>query len=260
ALYWAQAVLVPVCLAILLTFVLTPPVKWLQRRVGRLPAILTVFILVFSFLGLAGYGVYRQMSSMSDALPTYRSNIRAKMRDVRGARTGEPVKKFEQTLQQLQGDLGAGQQRTGTVTQPVVVSSADVAGFSAIGWLGPFIEPLGTAGFVATLVLFMLLEREALRDRLIGLFGHGQLAVTTKAIDEAAARVSKQLLLQTVVNLIYGALVIGGLYAFGVPYPLFWGAAGAALRFIPYVGPVAAAAGPILMALAALPGWKGPIE
>jgi predicted PurR-regulated permease PerM len=260
ALYWAQAVLVPVCLAILLTFILTPPVTWLQRRVGRLPAILTVVILVFSFLGLAGYGVYRQMASMSDALPTYRSNIRAKIRDIRGVRSGEPVKKFEQTLQQLQGDLGAGQQRPGTVTQPVIVSNADVAGFSSIAWLGPFIEPLSTAGFVATLVLFMLLEREDLRDRLIGLFGHGQLAVTTKAIEEAATRVSQQLLLQTVVNLIYGALMIGGLYAFGVPYTLFWGAVGAALRFIPYVGPVGAAAGPILMALAALPGWKGPIE
>jgi len=259
-LYWGQAVLVPVCLAILLTFVITPPVKWLQRRVGRLPAILTIFILVFSFLGLAGYGVYRQMSSMSDALPTYRANIRAKMRDVRGVRSGEPVKKFEETLQQLQGDLGAGQPRPGTVTQPVVVSTSDVAGFSSIAWLGPFIEPLSTAGFVATLVLFMLLEREDLRDRLIGLFGHGQLAVTTKAIDEAATRVSQQLLLQTVVNLIYGSLMIGGLYAFGVPYALFWGAAGAALRFIPYVGPVGAAAGPILMALAALPGGKGPIE
>jgi predicted PurR-regulated permease PerM len=258
ALYWAQAVLVPICLAILLTFVLTPPVKWLQRRVGRLPAILTVFILVFSFLGLAGYGVYRQMSSMSDALPTYRSNIRAKIRDIRGVRTGEPVKKFEQTLQQLQGDLGAAPQRTGTVTQPIIVTSA--TGFSSIAWLGPFIGPLSTAGFVATLVLFMLLEREDLRDRLIGLFGHGQLAVTTKAIDEAAARVSHQLLLQTVVNLIYGALMIGGLYVFGVPYALFWGAAGAALRFIPYVGPVGAAAGPILIALAALPGWRGPIE
>ena len=106
----------------------------------------------------------------------------------------------------------------------------------------------------------MLLEREDLRDRLIGLFGHGQLAVTTKAIEEAATRVSRQLLLQTVVNLIYGVLMIGGLYLFGVPYALFLGATGAALRFIPYLGPVGAAAGPILLALAALPGWTRPLE
>ncbi len=259
-LYWAQAVLVPVCLAVLLTFVLTPPVKSLQRRIGRVPAILTVVILVFSSLGLAGYGVYRQMSSMSDELPTYRANIRAKIHDIRGVRSGGSVQKIEQTLQQIQGDLGAMRGPAGTVTQPLVVTNADTAGVSAIAWLGPLVEPLSTAGFVVTLVLFMLLEREELRDRLIGLFGHGQLAVTTKAIDEAATRVARQLLLQTVVNTIYGALMVGGLYLFGVPYALFWGATGAAIRFIPYLGPTVAAAGPILLALAALPGWKGPIE
>ncbi len=193
-LYWAQAVLVPVCLAVLLTFVLTPPVTWLQRRIGRLPAILTTVILVFTFLGLAGYGVYRQMSSMSDALPTYRANIRAKIHDIRGVRSGGSVQKLEQTIQQIQGDLGAPPARAGTVTQPVVVSAPDVAGFSSIAWLGPFLGRLSTAGFVVTLVLFMLLEREDLRDRFIGLFGHGQLAVTTKAIEEAATRVSRQLL------------------------------------------------------------------
>jgi hypothetical protein len=113
---------------------------------------------------------------------------------------------------------------------------------------------------VVTLVLFMLLDREDLRDRLLRLFGHGQLAVTTKAIDEAGMRVSRQLLLQTIVNVIYGALALGGLYLLGVPYPLFWGAVGAALRFIPYLGPVAAGGGPIVLAMAALPGWTRPLE
>src|ERR1700712_5326259 len=76
-LYWAQAVLVPVCLAILITFVLAPPVGWLQKRIGRVAAVLTVVILVFTGLGLAGYGVYRQMTTLSGALPTYRANITA---------------------------------------------------------------------------------------------------------------------------------------------------------------------------------------
>ena len=262
-LYWAQAILVPVCLAILITFVLTPPVTWLQRRIGRVAGVLTVVILVFTSLGLAGYSVYRQMITMGDALPTYRSNIRAKIRDVRGVRSGGSVEKLEQTLAQIQGDLGAPKPpapAAGTMTQPVVVTTEPIAGFSAIAWLGPVVEPLSTAGFVVALVLFMLLDREDLRDRLIGLFGHGQLAVTTKAIDEAGMRVSRQLLLQTIVNLIYGALALGGLYLLGVPYPLFWGAVGAVLRFIPYLGPVAAAGGPIVLALAALPGWTRPME
>jgi hypothetical protein len=122
------------------------------------------------------------------------------------------------------------------------------------------LEPLSTAGFVITLVLFMLLEREDLRDRLLGLFGHGHLAVTTKAMTEASTRVSQQLLLQTLVNLIYAGLSVTGLHLLGVPFPLFWGAVGGALRFIPYVGPIAAAGGAILLSLAALPGWTRPFE
>ena len=258
-LYWAQAVLVPVCLAILLTFVLTPPVTWLQRRIGRVAAVLTMVIVVFTSLGLSGYGVYRQMTTMSDALPTYRANITAKIRDVRGVKSGGSVEKLETTLAQIQNDLGT-PKPTGTITRPMVVTNDQIAGFSAISWLGPILAPLSTAGFVVTLVLFMLLDREDLRDRLYGLFGHGHLAVTTKAIDEAGARVSRQLLLQTLVNLIYGALVLGGLYLIGVPYPLFWGALGASLRFVPYLGPVAAAVGPIVLAMAALPGWARPLE
>lgn len=259
-LYWAQAVIVPVCLAVLITFVLAPPVAWLQRRVGRVAAVLTVVTLVFTGLGLAGYGVYRQMSMMGDALPTYRTNIRAKMLDLRGAKSTGSVEKLTKTLEQIQGELGTPKPAPGTVTQPVVVSSEQVAGFSTIAWLGPIVEPLSTVGFVITLVLFMLLEREDLRGRLVGLFGHGHLAVTTRAIEEAGARVSHQLLLQTLVNLIYGAIACGGLLALGVPFPLFWGALGAALRFIPYLGPIAGASGPILMAMAALPGWTRPLE
>lgn len=93
-LYWAQAVLVPVCLAILLTFVLAPPVIWLQRRIGRVAAILTVVIVVFTLLGLAAYGVYRQTTSLMESLPTYTANIRRKIRDVRGIQSGGSVEKL----------------------------------------------------------------------------------------------------------------------------------------------------------------------
>jgi predicted PurR-regulated permease PerM len=258
-LYWAQALLVPFSLALLLTFVLAPPVVWLQRRIGRVPAVLTIVILVFTFLGLAGWGVVRQMSSLSADLPAYRANIRAKARDIQGARDGASLSKFEQAMTDLQRDFG-GSAPAGTKEKPLVVRSEPVTGFSAMGWLGPVLGPLGTALSVAVLVLFMLLEREDLRDRLLSLVGHGHLAVTTKALDEAGTRVSRQLLMQTVVNIIYGSIAATGLWWFGVPYPLFWGAMGAALRFIPYLGPVSGAAGPILIAFAALPGWRHPLE
>ena len=109
------------------------------------------------------------------------------------------------------------------------------------------------------MVIFMLLERRDLRDRLIGLIGHGQLATTTKAFDEAGSRVSRQLLMQSLVSLLYGIAVFVGLYFLHVPYPLVWATLGAALRFIPYVGPVLGAGAPILVSLAALEGWTGPL-
>jgi predicted PurR-regulated permease PerM len=259
-LYWAQDVLVPVFLAVLLTFVLTPPVVWLQRRIGKVPAVLLIVTLVFAFLGLAGWGVVRQMSNLSTDVHTYRANIQAKVADLRGVRNGGSVSKFERALHELQGDFAGGDAAPGSPAKPLVVTQDQGPAPAAAGWMGPLVGPAGQAVFVFTLVMFMLLEREDLRDRVLSLIGHGHLAITTKALDEAGRRVSRQLLLQTLVNLIYGAIAAGGLWAFGVPYPLFWGACGAVLRFIPYLGPVSAAAGPVLVAFAALPGWKRPLE
>jgi len=108
-------------------------------------------------------------------------------------------------------------------------------------------------------VIFMLLERRDLRDRLINLIGRGQLATTTKAFDEAGSRVSRQLLMQSLVSVLYGVAVFAGLYFLGVPYALVWAMFGAALRFIPYVGPAIGAGAPILVSLAALDGWSGPL-
>jgi len=258
-LYWAQAVLVPFALAILLTFVLAPPVTWLERLIGRVPAVLVTVTLVFTVFGLAGWGLARQMDHLIQDLPGYRVNIRAKIADVRGAGKGGSVGKLQETLDDIKTDLGTTEAATGTSSRPVVVQSEQVAGFPGFTWLSPIVGPLGTAGLVVALVIFMLLERRDLRNRLIGLFGQGQLAITTKAFDEAGTRVSRQLLMQSLVNVIYGVAAGIGLYWIGVPYPLVWAALGAALRFIPYLGPVLGAGAPILVSLAALTGWSGPL-
>jgi predicted PurR-regulated permease PerM len=256
-LYWAQAVVVPVALAVLLTFVLTPAVSWLERRVGRVPGILIVVTLVFMVLGLAGWGVARQMNNLADDLPRYRVNILAKIADIRGAGKGGSVEQLQHTIDDIKAGLG--QEEAGTAGRPVVVAAERVTGFSSFTWLGPILGPLGTAGLVLAMVIFMLLERRDLRDRLIGLFGYGRLTITTKAFDEAGTRVSRQLLMQSLVNLVYGITAGLGLYFLGVPYPLVWATLGAALRFIPYVGPVLGAGAPILVSLAALQGWTGPL-
>jgi predicted PurR-regulated permease PerM len=257
-LYWAQAVLVPFALAILLTFVLTPPVTWLERWVGRVPAVLLAATLVFAALGLAGWGLTRQINNLAEDLPGYRANIRTKIADVRSASRGGAVEKLQETLEGIKTDLGT-EAPKGTVSRPVVVTSNPATGFSAFEWLGPAVGPLSMAGLVAAMVIFMLLERRDLRDRLIGLFGHGQLATTTKAFDEAGSRVSRQLLMQSLVSLLYGIAVFVGLYFLHVPYPLVWATLGAALRFIPYIGPVLGAGAPTLVSFAALQGWTGPL-
>jgi predicted PurR-regulated permease PerM len=254
-LYWAQAVLVPVALAVLLSFVLAPPVNWLQRWIGRVPAVLVAVTLVFALIGLAGWGLAQQAQNLAQDLPRYRVNILEKIKDVRGAGKGGAVEKLQETIDAVKTDLEKSGAPTGKAPQPVMVTSELASDFPGFAWLSPIMGPLGTAGLVVALVIFMLLERRELRDRLIGLFGQGQLTVTTKAFDEAGCRVSRQLLMQTLVSCVYGVVAGVGLYFLGVPYPLVWGLLGAALRYIPYVGPVLGAGAPILVSLAALPGW-----
>src|SRR6188768_3126969 len=136
-LYWAQAVLVPIALAVLLTFVLTPPVSWLERWVGRVPAVLAAVTLVFIVLGLAGWGLTRQMTHLADDLPTYRINILAKIADVRGAGHGGSVEKLQETIEGIKTELGKSSEPKGTAARTVVVASEPVTSFSDFSWLGP---------------------------------------------------------------------------------------------------------------------------
>src|SRR6187549_2370769 len=122
-LYWAQAVLVPFALAILITFVLTPPVSWLERWLGRVPAVLAAVTLAFIVLGLAVWGLTRQMDHLADDLPTYRVNILAKIVDVRGAGQGGSVEKLQETIEGIKTDLEKSSVPTGRSSRPVVVTS-----------------------------------------------------------------------------------------------------------------------------------------
>ena len=121
------------------------------------------------------------------------------------------------------------------------------------------LEPLATAGLVITLVIFMLLERGDLRNRVIRLVGYGRLTLTTKALDEAGRRISRYLLMQSLINGSFGVAIGLGLFLIGLPYALLWGTLAAALRFIPYLGPVAAALFPIALSLVEFPGWQQPL-
>lgn len=259
-LYWGEAVLVPIALAILISFVLTPPVVWLEHWIGRVPAVLAVVTLVFVLLGLAGWGLMRQMENLADDLPGYRVNILSKVREIRGSSRGGTVEQLQETIEDIKTGLGDPAAPARRAAPAVMLLQEPLSGVPGFSWLGPILGPLGTAGLVIVLVIFILLERRDLRNRLIGLFGQGSLTVTTKALDEAGSRVSRQLLMQSLASLVYGVIAGLGLWALGVPYPLVWGALGAALRYIPYVGPMLGAGAPILVSLAAMPGWSGPLS
>jgi predicted PurR-regulated permease PerM len=257
-LYWAQAVLVPIALAGLLAFLLAPVATAIERAIGRVPAVLTVVLFAAAVIGLAGWIVLRQASSVVAELPTYRTNIRHKIADVRWLQHGGAVEKLQKTVDDIKAEIAPNDEgQAGTPQQPLVVSPEPVQNLWGMpSWIGSVLEPLATAGLVLVLLIFILLEREDLRTRLLQLFGSGTLAVTTKAMDEAATRVSRYLLRMSGVNVLFACGVAAGLAAIGVPYALLWGALAGTLRFIPYVGIWIGAGAPLVVSLAALPGWQ----
>jgi len=260
---WGEPVLMPVAVSLLLTFLLNPPVNSLQRWIGRAPAVVIVVSLTFLMLTALGWVLARQVTSLAADLPGYRQNIRQKVADVRALSRGGPVAQVQSTLEDIKQEIAKGEQEIAKGEAAKRPSSVVVAEPDSLlpipTWVSSLFEPLGTAGLVVVLVVFMLLEQRDMRDRIVALMGDGHVARATKAVDEAGARLSQYLLMQTLINVIYGVMVGASLWFFGVPYPVLWAVVAAVLRFIPYVGPWIAAGAPIIVSLAALPGWTTPL-
>ncbi|HEY0835727.1 MAG TPA: AI-2E family transporter, partial [Azospirillum sp.] len=279
ALYFGRDLLVPLALAVLLAFVLTPMVSRLQRlRVGRVPSVLLAAVLVLAALGGFAVVVGSQVADLADNLPLYERNIRAKVRSVQeqaAATGGGVVSRATAIFRDLRTEMDrpndqpppaagpAGPTTAATAPPPpvpVVVQEPDAKPLEmAQRVLGPLAGPLATTGIVLVFTIFMLLQREDLRDRMIRLAGSGDLSRTTEAMNDAAGRVSRYLFMQLVVNLLYGVPIGVGLALLGVPNPLLWGLLGTVLRFVPFLGPVIAASMPILLSFAVDPGWTLPL-
>lgn len=276
ALYFGQDILVPLALAALLSFALAPPVARLRRwGLPRVPAVLVAVLLAFGGIGGFGLLVVGQLAQLADNLPAYQQNIRAKVRSLQAAAPSgglfeqasdmlhELGQELEQTQQQTERS-GAPSGGTGKVTaerakdEPITVRVEEPAStpLEVIQTVAvPLLVPVGTAGIVVVFVVFMLLEREDLRYRVIRLVGGGNLHQTTEALNEASRRVSRFLLMQLVVNATYGVPIGIGLWLIGIPNALLWGMLATVLRFVPYVGPFIAALFPIALAIAVAPGW-----
>jgi AI-2E family transporter len=126
--------------------------------------------------------------------------------------------------------------------------------------LTPVLSPLATMGIVFIVAVFILMQKEDLRDRLIRLFGSGDLHRTTAAMDDAAARLSRYFLTQLALNASFGVVVTLGLWLIGIPSPALWGIIAALLRFVPYVGAIGSALFPLALAAAVDPGWTMVLE
>jgi len=278
ALYFARDLLIPIALAALLTFLFSPLVTRLERWIGRVTAVLLVVALIFTGVGMAGWMLSRQLVDLASKLPGYKGNIITKLHAFQLPRGGT-FTRLSETVEELKQELpGAKEQppREGEAPRaatpsPLKPSSADAdvqrtgtsnekSPFGLIrNLIAPLLGPLGIAALVLLLLIFMLLQREDLRGRLIRLVGQGRISATTRAMDDAGARVSRYLFMQLVVNVTYGIPVATGLYFLGVPNALLWGAFAVVLRFIPYIGPWIAAAFPVTLALATSPGWVIPL-
>jgi predicted PurR-regulated permease PerM len=276
-LYLARDLLIPLALAALLTFLLAPLVTRLERWLGRIGAVLLVGTLILAAAGAAGWVLTRQLVDFATKLPDYKKNIQTKLRAFK-VPTGGRFARFSETLEELKKELPGGEApditqvpgKPGTTVLkessikpavPVRVVETSKANPSQLlqAIIAPLLGPLGTAALVLLLVTFMLLKREDLRSRLIRLIGQGRISATTRAMDDAGARVSRYLVMQLVVNVTYGIPVAIGLYFIGVPNAILWGACAAVLRFIPYVGPWIGAGIPIALALAVSSGWTMPL-
>jgi predicted PurR-regulated permease PerM len=254
-LYGAREVLIPIALAILIALILAPIVT-LLRRVGIGHTVSVILTVVFAFLIIGGMGtlVVTEVGKFANDLPTYQQNIQKRVADLKGAIKSGSVKRIQNTVEEVMKEVEKGETppATGGGAVPVVVKEGSRFYLSM---LTPLFRPAATSALVAALVIFMLLRRENLRDRLLRVAGYGQLAMTTKAIDEAGRQVSRFLCCQFLVNSGYGISVGVGLGLIGLPYALLWGFLAGLARFIPYAGPVIGATPPLLMSLAVFSHW-----
>ncbi|MBV9676898.1 MAG: AI-2E family transporter [Acidobacteriaceae bacterium] len=274
-LYFGKDLVIPFALALLLSFLLGTPVSWLERlRLGRTLSVLVVLATAFLLTGgLIWLGV-QQLNGMAQDFPQYQAHIVRKLELLRNP-AGLKVLNIAQNLNQLKDELTAhrlqaegkryslssdkGRQKGVVLPVPVEIVKPGTGILSSLGFVSTsIVHYLGLVGAVVILTLFILLNRGHLRNRLFRLFGQGHLVLMTTALDEAAQKVSRYLLTQSLVNTCFGTLLGVGLWTIGVPYAPFWGVLAAFLRFIPYVGTFLAGVCPFVLSLAVFDGWSKP--
>ena len=267
-LYVGRPVLMPLALAVLMSFALGPLVALLRHlRLGHLPAVLLSLLLALVLLTGIGAFVGEQFAGLASDLPLYQSNIAHKIQSIRGATAGSGTfARLDHTIQVLADQIAGSREQTAPTPAgvapeqkpvPVVIQRESIAPWEvAQNILGPLLEPLGLLALVLVFVGFILLQKDDLRDRFVRLAGSRDMQRTTVALDEAANRLSRYLFLQTIINACFGCTIGIGLWLIGIPNAGLWALIGMLFRFVPYVGVPIAFLFPAVLAVAVDPGWS----
>lgn len=268
ALYFGREVFIPLVLAILLSFVLGPVVNLLRRiRLGRVPSVIVAVLLALSVLGGIGAVIGTQVAGLAGNLPQYQATVQRKVVGLQQGWIGEAnriLQKFNHQVHDVtqKADAAGTSAESGPAgatpkAQLVRVEEPEPSPLAlAEKVLGPVVSPLTDVGIILVVVVFLLLQREDLRNRMIRLFGSSDLHRTTVAMDDAAGRLGTYFLAQLGMNAAFGVIVGVGLWFIGVPNPLLWGVFSAIMRFIPYIGAIASGIVPVALAAAVDPGWS----
>ena len=259
-LYLGRDVLMPITLAVLLSFLLAPLANLLRRiHLGRVPSAVIAVLLALGVIVSAGGLIGAQLAALAPDVPSYASRIQGKLdslQNVTFSRMNVLLQRLGQVTDRKPAEPPVAAQ-SGPPPVPVVVRQPELTPIEiAEKVVTPIVNPLATMAIVLIVTLFILLQREDLRDRLIRLFGSSDLHRTTVAMNDAARRLSRYFLTQLGVNASFGLVTGAGLYLIGVPSPMLWGVLGMLLRFVPYIGATLAAAMPIALAAAVVPGWS----
>jgi predicted PurR-regulated permease PerM/methanogenic corrinoid protein MtbC1 len=268
-LYFAQTIVIPLTLAGLLTFLLSPFVARLEKWIGRIFSILFVVIVVFSMIGFTGYVFTRQLILFGGNFKNYNENIEKKLESFHLPqweifnRLGHTFKNFKEGLlgESDTNNANSNSEANNNNVSPIDVKLIDFSSnFTNFleSLFGSFFKIFWMIGIVLLLVIFMLLNREDIRGRIIKLVGQHRISSTTIALDDASERVFCYLYSQFIVNIGFGICVATGLYLIGIPSFFLWGFFASILRFIPYIGPWIAAIIPIALSFIITDTWLVP--
>jgi predicted PurR-regulated permease PerM len=269
-LYFGREVLVPIALAVLMSFVLAPLVGLLQRLYfPRIAAVFVVVIVAFTAVFALGGLMASQVTQLASNLPQYQSTLSEKIQTLRGAATGTvTLERASEVLHSLSKELDRPKLDAQTAAPPadpatpvkpipVEVRQPDPGALQTLASLiTPLIHPLATTGIVVIFVIFILVQQQDLRNRLVRLAGSQDLQRTTAAMDDAGQRLSRLFLMQLMINAGFGIVIGMGLWLIGVPSAPLWGMLAMILRFVPYIGAVIAAIFPLVLAAAVGSGWS----